>query len=54
MANQLQHHRYINKKQEIQKEELGLNKNKSKTKQKIKRKKKTKGKQRGTRTTSSP
>jgi hypothetical protein len=63
MANQLQRHRYINKKKEIQKEKGDIDQNllqqkqenKSKTKQTQKKKKKTtKGKQRETRTTSSP
>jgi hypothetical protein len=63
MANQLQRHRYINKKKEIQKEKGDIDQNllqqkqenKSKTKQTKKKKKKTtKGKQRETRTTSSP
>ena len=62
MANQLQRHRYINKKKEIQKEKGDIDQNllqqkqenKSKTKQTNKKKKTTKGKQRETRTTSSP
>jgi hypothetical protein len=60
MANQLQSHRYINKKIEIQKEKGDINQNllqqKQEKKSKIKQRKEKKGqkeKQKGTQTTSS-